>query len=321
MKIILITIFLLTSVSVYAQTDEKETLKQLTQRVISSYKSGKFDDAQKFAQQALDLNIKIYGNDKIETATAYANLGVILRERKKYKESVVNLQKAIDIYQKKPESQTVNLAELFESLALSQMLDGRIPEAEANQLKAFEIVETKFGKDSKESFSPTLKLANFYARERKYEKANEFYLKSYALAIKRFSRNSKEIEQIQDARACLMAPAFDDEAKKRTKDFAAALKELFGADKDEEFVNGKAIRLEKPAYPAEARAQKIEGQVSVRVKIDENGNVTEAQAICGNDILAKASEEAAMKSKFTPTMKDGKPVNIKGIVFYKFAAR
>jgi len=317
MKIILIIIFLLTSISVHGQTDEKETLKQVTQSVISTYKSGKFDDAQKFAQQALDLNIKIYGNDDLETATAYSNLGVILRERKKYKESVVNLQKAVDIYQKKLESQTGNLVELFESLALSQMLDGKIPEAEANHLKVVEIVETKFGRESKESLSLILKLANFYARERKYEKAYELYLKSYATAIKNFGVESKQVEQIENSRSCLLI--VEDVNSDSTKSFYEARKKLLGEVAGQNgIINAKAKSLPYPPYPSEARGKKIGGAVSVRVKIDEQGNVMEAKTICGHPVLGKVSEKAAIVAKFAPAIKDGKPVIISEIIVYNF---
>ncbi len=68
MKKLLITIILLTICSTHAQTDEKETLKQLNQKVITSYRNQKFDEALKLAQQAVDLSLKIYGAEQPETA-------------------------------------------------------------------------------------------------------------------------------------------------------------------------------------------------------------------------------------------------------------
>ncbi len=41
-------------------------------------------------------------------------------------------------------------------------------------------------------------------------------------------------------------------------------------------VNGKAITLAKPAYPAAARAVGAQGAVNVKVTIDEEGNVISA---------------------------------------------
>src|ERR1051326_7026592 len=44
-------------------------------------------------------------------------------------------------------------------------------------------------------------------------------------------------------------------------------------------LNGKAISLPKPAYPAIAKAAHAAGTVTVQVLIDENGNVVSAKAI------------------------------------------
>lgn len=85
-------------------------------------------------------------------------------------------------------------------------------------------------------------------------------------------------------------------------------------------VNGKATSLVKPDYPAEARASKASGIVEVGVVIDEKGNVTSAKAISGDPLLYKASEEAALKSKFSNSQIDGKGVKSTGVVVYNFVA-
>jgi len=318
MKRLLITIVLLTLCSVHAQTYEKETLKQLNQKVIASYRNQKFDEALKLAQQAVDLSLKLYGAEQPETAVAYNHLGVMYQEKKKYKESIENLQKAVDIYQKPSNPKGEELVMAYQILAYSQFLGGMEIESEANYLKAIETSENKFGKESKESFLATLNLANIYARLKKIEKANEFYLKSYALAMKNFGREGKEIEQIEDSRSCLVsAQNFSSESQKA---FYEARKKLLGETDEQSarIVNGKAKSLPKPPYPSEARPKRISGTVSVRVKIDEQGNVIEAKAVCGHPILGQASEQAARGAKFAPTVKDGKPIKISGIIVYNF---
>lgn len=315
-KLIFIIIFV-TVCSIHAQTDDKETLKQINQNVVSSYQNQKIDEALKFAQQAVELSLKIYGMESLETAAAYSNLGVIYREKKKYKESVENLQKAADIYQKLPGLKSDKLVDAFEMLAFSQFLDGNKTEAEANYLQALEIIENKFGKESKESFQPALNLAGFYARDKKFDKADEFYLKSYAIAVKNFDKQSGEIEQIENSRSCLVtmqnsrsenSKSFYEEKKKRFGEFP----EMLGV------INGRAKVLPKPAYPSEARSKRLGGSIPMRVRIDEQGNVTEVKAICGHPILAKASEEAVKKAKFEPASINGNPIKYSGIVFYNF---
>jgi TonB family protein len=83
-------------------------------------------------------------------------------------------------------------------------------------------------------------------------------------------------------------------------------------------VNGKALLLPKPPYPAEAREKRMSGTVAVKVTIDEQGNVIKEKSICRDDVLGKASEVAAKAAKFAPAIKDGKPTKITGIIIYNF---
>ena len=86
-------------------------------------------------------------------------------------------------------------------------------------------------------------------------------------------------------------------------------------------LNGRAVKLAKPKYPSAARDARISGTVQVRVLIDEAGKVISATAITGHPDLHKASEDAAMKSEFTPTRLAGQPVKVSGTIVYNFVAR
>ncbi len=83
-------------------------------------------------------------------------------------------------------------------------------------------------------------------------------------------------------------------------------------------INGKARKLLKPEYPAEARSNRISGRVDVQVVIDENGRVTSAGAISGHPALHRASREAACDARFSPTLLSGRPVKVTGIISYNF---
>jgi protein TonB len=83
-------------------------------------------------------------------------------------------------------------------------------------------------------------------------------------------------------------------------------------------LNGKAISLPKPSYPAAARAVRATGAVQVQVLIDEDGNVFLAQAAGGHPLLQNASVVAACNSKFSPTLLAGQPVKVSGIITYNF---
>jgi TonB family protein len=333
MKKLIITIILFAAVCVYAQTDDKTTLKTLNQNLVESYKNNKLDDALKFANQAVELSLKIFGAENAETATAYTNLGVILREKQKYKDSIANLQKVVEISEKLPKLKAKILVEAYETLAFSQFLGGKNTESLANYLRAFEIADTKIGKDSKEGLSCALNAASGYAREKNYEKANEFYLKSYRLAWKNYGKDAKEIEQISDSRTCVLQPSINskkDLEKKFSEATAKLFTEIFGDEPKTEksetsinggVINGKAISLPKPEYPQEVRNKRLQGTISIRVLIDEQGNIIEAKSMCGKGYLETASEEAAKKAKFSPTYLSGKAVKVSGIIVYRFVAQ
>ena len=323
MKKLLITIILLSASIVHAQTDEKETLKQINQNAISAYQNQKFDDAIKFGQQAIDLSLKIFGAKSLETANAYSNLGIIYLDKKKFKESIENLQKAVEIYESVSNFKNTVQLKTYETPALSQFLGGKDKEAEITYLKAIEVAGEKFGKESKEVFEPSLNLGKFYARSKKFDKADDYYLKSYALAVKNFGREAKQLTEIGDTRICLLGGYINHEGDKI---YDKAINKILGEDTDKEekssinggIINGKAKSLPKPVYPFEAKSQGLSGTISVRVTIDEQGNVTEARSVCGNPILGKASEEAARNAKFSPTRLDGKSVSVTGIIVYRF---
>lgn len=83
-------------------------------------------------------------------------------------------------------------------------------------------------------------------------------------------------------------------------------------------LNGKAITLVKPVYPAAARSANIGGAVNVQVTIDESGTVISAKAVSGAALLHEECERAAMASKFAPTILSGQPVMVTGIIIYNF---
>ncbi len=109
-------------------------------------------------------------------------------------------------------------------------------------------------------------------------------------------------------------------------------------------LNGKTVSLPKTEYPEAARAARIEGTVSVKVLIDEEGNVisaepvtepnkTEKRVVEGDvvriemvetappdPILLDAAQRAAMMAKFAPTQLSGVPIKVSGVIVYNFVA-
>lgn len=83
-------------------------------------------------------------------------------------------------------------------------------------------------------------------------------------------------------------------------------------------LNGKASELPKPKYPAAARAVRASGAVVIQVLIETDGTVFSAAAAGGHPLLQRASEIAACSAKFQPTLLNGQPVKLSGVIVYNF---
>lgn len=86
-------------------------------------------------------------------------------------------------------------------------------------------------------------------------------------------------------------------------------------------LNGKALTLPKPEYPAIARQANASGTVVVQVTIDEYGNVIAARAVSGHPLLQAVSVAAAREAKFSPTFMLGEAVKVTGVLTYLFVAQ
>ena len=83
-------------------------------------------------------------------------------------------------------------------------------------------------------------------------------------------------------------------------------------------LNGRAISLSTPNYPAAARAMRAAGQVMVEVSVDESGRVTSARAISGHPLLRNSAEAAARQSRINPVRIDNENVKTTGVLIYNF---
>lgn len=79
-----------------------------------------------------------------------------------------------------------------------------------------------------------------------------------------------------------------------------------------------ATKMVTPVYPAMAKNVRAEGQVTVEVELDEEGNITSAKAVNGHAMLRNSAEEAARRSKFKPALLAGKPAKATGHIIYNF---
>jgi periplasmic protein TonB len=83
-------------------------------------------------------------------------------------------------------------------------------------------------------------------------------------------------------------------------------------------LTSKAISLPQPSYPIMAKQTRTQGAVNIQILVDEQGKVISAQAVSGNPMLTPAAKDAAMRARFTPTVLNGQPVKIQGVITYNF---
>ncbi len=324
--ILILAVMQLFVFSIYAQTtsDDKEKLKQLNAEVVAKYKAGNIDAAVAPAKQAVELSLKVFGAEHNETASAYVNLGTLYRLKKKYKEATENLQKAVAIYNLKPGANGKALAKTMDGLALAYALDGDKKRAGEIYVQALTVAENTYGKESADVVPFLRSLANFYAVAGKNDEAQEMFVRLYKTAAKnsKSENDKKQLQEIEDEFTCfaVQSPKPDE-----SLDREARFREAIRTEEEKEssilkggIINGKAKNLVKPEYPSTARDRMAQGVVPVNVTIDENGNVIEAKAICGDKDLKSASEDAARKSKFSPTIFNGQAVKVTGIIVYRF---
>ncbi len=83
-------------------------------------------------------------------------------------------------------------------------------------------------------------------------------------------------------------------------------------------LNGKALSLPRPDYPASARAVGASGAVTIEILIDEFGSVIAARPVSGHPLLRAAATAAARNALFSPTTLSGNPVKVSGVLTYVF---
>lgn len=80
----------------------------------------------------------------------------------------------------------------------------------------------------------------------------------------------------------------------------------------------RLVRKVDPVYPAQARAEGIQGEVTLQILIDKTGQVVQADPIEGNPVLAAAAIDAVRQWAYQPTLLNGQPVEVTTTVILPF---
>jgi TonB family protein len=190
--------------------------------------------------------------------------------------------------------------------------DGKFDEALPLAQRLLELRQRTVGADHFLTGHALVNLAELFLAKRKKEEAKGYFEKAVAVFEK--SAESNDLIETLERYSCVTAG--EDETKKN-KALSDRLFKLYnGFDNDPR--HGRALKLATPDYPKPAMLSHTGGAVVVKVTIAETGKVIKVQILCGNPELAKAAGAAAWRSVFQPTTVSGKPVQIVGLIVYRF---
>ncbi|MEP7037937.1 MAG: tetratricopeptide repeat protein, partial [Acidobacteriota bacterium] len=334
MKNYIVTAFLLLmmSISAFAQEFTKEDLRETSIQTVKLFQQKKYDEALPLAEKSVLIAKQIYGEKNIETVNVLKNLGYVQLYKGDTDEAGKTFDKAFDIYQDLENlsaNDKTSAADIAETVAsIKSQKDLKSTEKYYKQAMIWR--EEGEGVDSPKSLTPLIGLANINYWKKNYKQSAEFYERAIKIGAENSDAENTNFLAVYLRGECAFKKAGkSDEFEKIKENFSVSFPTPTGsnATKDPQVafaitsgvVNGKALNLVAPAYPAEAKYARATGAVKVKVLINEQGNVISA---CGvNDAhssLIEASETAAYNSKFQPTSLKGKPVKVTGIIIYNF---
>jgi tetratricopeptide (TPR) repeat protein len=319
--------------SLTAQQEIDPEVQRLNRELGESYLRRDYNKAHAAASRLVEIMRAKFGKDDLATAKALKNRGGLENFKGDPKTAAKTFEETIAIYKKLKglsDHDLQGFADVLEALGAIRAQE-RLESAEGLFKQALEIREQTTGPESPEAATSLSYLANLNFWQRQYETSTKYYSRALASLAKSMETSRQDFTLIYYRAECSFRKAkFEDRFQELTKKYGpeglrddASLTTVpprkrtlmqVGA------VNGKAINLVKPKYPAEARADRANGVVIVDVLIDEKGNVLSACA-AEKDIhpsLISASEASALRSTFSPTSLDGKPVKVAGKITFHF---
>jgi tetratricopeptide (TPR) repeat protein len=338
MKILISMILIFVgSIEISAQTTKSDAqlspalqeAAKLSSEMVSLFRQKKFDEALPLAQKVVEIRERESGKTHLSVGQAWSNLAYIQQRRGVSDEAERAFENAFDIYElNQPltaEDEKV-FAELLDVVATYQANGGKLEKAEKKLQRSLELREKFYGKDALETSDSLLKLAQVQQLGGSYSKAAPLFIRALDIRAAKLGASSDETRDVYNNAYCALTKLGEEERANQLREKFYPPKTGDKSQTDAKIpvtiqagvVNGKALVLAIPPYPAEARAKRAKGTVKVQVTIDETGRVVFACALSGEMELRRASEFAAYDSKFSPTTLEGKTVRVTGVIVYNF---
>jgi TonB family protein len=79
------------------------------------------------------------------------------------------------------------------------------------------------------------------------------------------------------------------------------------------------LKSVKAIYPMQAAQKQVQGEVMLKVLVNEQGDVEHAEVVSGDPVLVPAALDAIRKWKFEPFYKNGRPIKVATKIPFDFA--
>src|SRR6266849_5508057 len=306
-----------------SQTPELVESQELTAKVLKLYSEWKYDEALPLAKRALELREGALGRNHEDLIPLLLNLGELYKATQKVSDAHTCFERALQISEKAFGADDVRLASILDRLAF--VVCGQRDDRKAESLfaRSLSIKEKADGPESPEVAQTAFALGELYRFRRDYAKAGPLYQRVIRIREKLGQKDDPELLKALQGYLIVL---FDQNKTDEVGPVQKRIAELVGDKGPNQggVLNGKAISLAVPAYPAEARSMHASGQVRIQVLIDETGRVIQARAVNvsgTHGALITAAENAARRARFTPTLLSGMPVKVNGVIISNFFGR
>jgi TonB family protein len=304
-----------------AQTNQSPELiesRELTAQVLRLYNASKYDEALPLARRALQLREKALGPSDQDLIALLSNLAELHKAKHELKEARSYFERALSIADTILKDD-IRSAYILDKLGYVAFHQRKEKDAEDFFFRSLEIKERAMGPETADTAQTALYLAEVYRFRKEYEKAEPLYARALRVREKEPSTTNADLVRTFEAYLItlheLKKTAEEEIVRERLNRLLASQGIVQGG-----ILNGKALKLERPDFPAIAR-NSGGGMVRVQVLIDEEGKVISAKASDSGPIhlaLIAAAEDAARRCLFTPTRLAGIPVKVHGVIVYNF---
>lgn len=297
-----------------------EEAKSLNLQAVKLYREGKYDEAIPPARRSLEIWEKEAGKESQQVANSLLNLAEIYRAKKAYPEAENFYRRVLKVEEKRLGEGNPALCRVLLNLGWMQHVNSQASEAESSFKRMIAIKEKERGPDHPEVANALSNLATFYQKVGKPKNSLPIYERMIAIREKSGDDKRELIEVLEQCQCALNQSGKPVEADRMQQRIVQISENISGepAQVSGGVLQGKAIYKAQPYYPPAAKAERLSGVVYIKALIDETGNVADAKILCGADLLAAVSLEAARQWRFAPTQINGVPVKVQGVLTFNF---